>query len=360
MQEALKKPKLQQSLEQEAKNRSCNLLKAVLKYIETPYARTLPEPPCIWRKGNARLLDYGTEMEKEAKTIALFVPSLINRYYILDLEKERSMMRYIATQGIHPIVLDWGTPGDLEKEFSTSDYIQQIMLPAIDFLYQTGGMPITLGGYCMGGVFSLAAAQLRPKKIKKIALLATPWNFHCKAFSPFIVDDAWQSHISSMLHNRDDLPADIVQALFYITDPFVFEHKFLRYAVLDPESRQAKDFIALEHWVNDGVPMTSAAAHDTLLGWAQNNQLHNEKWMVSNKKISPKKITQPVFMAIPKNDHIVPFDCAMPLAQALPHAKIIHPSAGHVGMIVGSHARRELWQPLAEWMLQRSNSTRKY
>lgn len=353
--EALKSPRLQKNLEIEAKNRASELLRAILKYTDTPYERTAMDAPCIWQQGNARLLDYGATYGATAKTIALFVPSLINRYYILDLEKERSMLRFMAQQGIYPLALDWGTPGTFEKDFSTEDYIRKILLPAIDFLYKTSGSKITLAGYCMGGVFSLAAAQLRKEKVKKLALLATPWDFHCQSFSPFILGEGWQHQISELLANHEQLPASIVQALFYMTDPFIFEHKFLRFANLDPESRQAKDFIALEHWVNDGVPMTSKVAHDTLIGWAQQNLLASGKWKVSGKIISAKKLAHPCFVAIPKNDHVVPFDCAMPLAQQLSKSKVIHPSAGHVGMIVGSSAKRELWQPLAKWMLQRSN-----
>jgi len=283
----------------------------------------------------------------------LFVPSLINRYYILDLEKERSLLRFLATQGIYPLVLDWGMPGDTEADFGVSDYVSEILLPAIDFIHQTSGAAVTLGGYCMGGVLALAAAQLRPKKVDKLALFATPWNFHCKAFAPFILEKAWQEKLGAQLADGKALPAEIVQALFYLTDPFVFEEKFRRFLSLDGESRAAKDFIALEHWVNDGVPMTSRVAQDCLIGWAQRNDLAMGKWKIGNRKIDPRKITQPVFIAIPKQDHVVPYDCAIPLTKAMPHAHIVKPSAGHVGMIVGSKAKKELWEPFAEWVINK-------
>lgn len=343
----LQSQQLAKNLHQEAKNRSSELLSAIARFTDTPFKRDMPEPPCIWQKGSARILDYGNE---HGERVALFVPSLINRYYILDLEKERSLLRFLSTQGIYPLVLDWGTPGDFEKEFSVSNYVTQILLPAIDFIHRTSGMDIALGGYCMGGVLALAAGQLRPKKIDKLALFATPWNFHCKEFAPFILDEAWQKKLTDMLATEEQLPAEIIQALFYLTDPFVFEEKFRRFLSLDASSRAAKDFIALEHWVNDGVPMTANVAQDCLIGWAQQNQLAGRNWQVAGKKIDPKKITQDVLIAMPKNDHVVPYDCALPLAQLLPHAEIINPSSGHVGMMVGSRARSECWLPLAEWL----------
>jgi len=322
----------------------------LLRYAETPYGRDVAEPPCIWRKGNARLLDYGASQPAQTdRRVVLFVPSLINRYYILDLEEERSMLRFLASQNLYPLVLDWGQPGDTEKDYSCEEYITQTLLPALDFVTQASQTPVALAGYCMGGVLSVAAARLRPKQIAGLALLATPWDFHCPEFSPFILEKAWRPALDSLIEQQQQLPAELVQSLFYLTDPWVFEQKFRRFSQLSPDSRAARDFVALEHWVNDGVPMTAGVARDCLLGWAQNNILAKNQWKVGGKRIDPKKLTMPTLIAIPRNDHVVPHACAITLAEAMPHATIMHPSAGHVGMIVGSHARRELWQPFSEW-----------
>lgn len=346
-----KEAQLKEALAQEARSRASSLLSGLLRYAETPYQRNVTEPPTIWRKGNARLLDYGVitaSKQAETRPVVLFIPSLINRYYILDLEEERSMLRFLAAQNLYPLVLDWGQPGATEAGYDCEAYIEKILLPAIDFI--ATGQQIALAGYCMGGVLSVAAARLRPKNIAGLALLATPWDFHCKEFSPFILDPAWQSVLNSLLDQPRQLPADVVQSLFYLTDPWVFEQKFRRFADLQSDSRAAKDFIALEHWVNDGVPMTSGVARDCLLGWAQNNVLAKNEWKLSGKRIDPNKIDMPAFIAIPRNDHVVPHACAMSLATAMPHATLTHPGSGHVGMIVGSHARRELWQPFADWV----------
>jgi len=367
---------LQQAVSEEARNRASNLLAGILRYYDAPQARHAQEPPCIWRRGNARLLDYGSRDYRERRDyrdhreenhtttttatittatmnpIVLFIPSLINRYYILDLEEERSMLRFLSRQGIYPLVLDWGEPGSFEQAFGCADYIMQILCPAIDFISEIAHQPILLAGYCMGGNMALAATQLRQKSISALALFATPWDFHCKAFLPFVVDTQWLPMIESLIAAQNSLPADRIQSLFYMTDPWVFEHKFRRFADLPPDSRAARDFVVLEHWVNDGVPMTANVARDCLIGWAQENQLSNGRWTVDGKKIDPRKLKLPTFIAIPQNDHVVPLECALPLANAMPHAHIAHPRSGHVGMIVGTHAKKELWQPFARWVLQ--------
>lgn len=74
------------------------------------------------------------------------------------------------------------------------------------------------------------------------------------------------------------------------------------------------------------------------------------QWRMGNQVIQPEKLNMPVFCAIPKQDHVVPYECAMPLARRLKDVEVHYPSAGHVGMIVGSRAKRELWQPLCDWV----------
>lgn len=336
----------------EAKSRADKFLSGIQRYLETPYQRTLDEKPVIWHAGNARLLDYGTH--DAAATVALFIPSLINRYYILDLEEKRSMLRWLAAQGIHPLVLDWGAPGDLEKDFDCNDYITEILLPAIEFLYRSSGKPVTLAGYCMGGVLALAAAQLKSKQVGALALLATPWDFHCKEFESFVVGAARHRVIADAIASQQNLSAEIIQSLFYMTDPFVFEQKFRRFANLRGEA--ARDFVALERWVNDGVPMTANLAKDCLVDWVQKNQLAVGDWQIAGKKIDPKKIKQPAFIAMPRNDHVVPYGCALPLADAMPHARVVNPGAGHVGMVVGGQAKKELWEPLEKWLRDAAKS----
>ena len=325
------------------------MLSGVLRYMDTPYARTLSEPPTIWRKGSARLLDYGQNV-KNPRGVVFFIPSLINRYYILDLEKEKSFLRYLAEQGFYPLVLDWGTPSEAEKNFNCADYVTEVLCEAIDFITKISAKPIALAGYCMGGVLACAAAKLKPKKISSLALFATPWDFHAAELKNFVLDKNWQTEIEKHLFEQKNLPADVVLSLFYLTDPFIFEHKFRRFFDLNPSSEAAKHFMSLEHWVNDGVPMTAGVARDCLIGWAQENKLAKGQWLVAGKKITPPPTNLPTFIAIPKKDSVVPFNCAAPLAKITPHAHIVYPSAGHVGMIVGSIAKQELWQPYAKWL----------
>jgi len=337
-------------------------LEGIATYTASPYVRELPDPPVIWRQGNARLLDYSSPATShQSLATLLFVPSLINRHYILDLAPGRSLVRWLASQGIQTLVLDWGVPGKAEVAYNCADYVSQVLLPAIRFVHETSGEKVTLAGYCMGGVLALAAAQLEPKAVRALALLATPWDFHAKDVSAPRLDEATLTQLEQWIGTLDALPSAHLQMLFYWNDPWLFHRKFRQFATLKPGSKAFREFMALEHWVNDGVPLSHGAAQDCLIEWGQRNQLMSgglarrspkgeDGWQVAGKVIDPKKIRMPCFAAAPKQDRIVPTGCALPLARALRGCTLIEPSSGHVGMIVGSKAKNELWEPLRGWL----------
>jgi pimeloyl-ACP methyl ester carboxylesterase len=146
-----------------------SLIAGMAGYRRHPFARTAPDPPAIWAEGGSRLLDYGGEGPP-----VLFVPSLVNRAYVLDLVPERSLMRWLPGQGLRTLLLDWGWPGEAERLFTLTDYVAGRLERAL----AAAPGPVVLAGYCMGGLLALAAALRRPDRVRALALRATPWDFH--------------------------------------------------------------------------------------------------------------------------------------------------------------------------------------
>src|ERR1700712_739278 len=95
------------------------LIEGIAAYRRHPAYRTLEDPPCIWSEGSTRLLDYGSPAGRPV----VFVPSLVNRAYVLDLAEGNSMLRWLALRGIRPLLLDWGWPEETERRFNLTDYV---------------------------------------------------------------------------------------------------------------------------------------------------------------------------------------------------------------------------------------------
>ena len=319
------------------------LVAGIAAYRKHPYHRCLAKPAVIWSEGETRLFDYGGDADGP---VLLFVPSLINRATILDLAEDASFMRWLASNGTHPLLLDWGWPDGLARQFTLTDYIAGRLERAIRALDRE----VILAGFCMGGLLALAAALRLPKQIRALALLATPWDFHAADAAQAIEFGRTITLFEPMMRLSNTLPIDALQTLFAMIDPFGVGDKYRNFASLDPESPRARRFVALEDWLNDGVPLAAPVARETIGGWYGENTPARGAWRVAGLPVDPRAFAKPAFIAIPSRDRLVPPASAQALATTMPQAHVIIPEAGHVGMVAGMSAERVLWQPFLHWV----------
>jgi poly(3-hydroxyalkanoate) synthetase len=287
------------------------------------------------------LLDYGGD-----GPVVLFVPSLVNRWTVLDLMAGHSMVRWLAEQGAHPMLLDWGGP---EPTFTLTDHIAGRLVRAMEAAKGHNGKVI-LAGYCMGGTFATAAAALRPDLVSGLALLASPWDFHAGDISRLHKQTATCAMLEPVLREAVTVPVDLLQALFALDDPTAVAEKFRQFGRLDQNSAAAQLFVALEDWLNDGVPLSGVTARECLQSWYRDNLPMRGEWRVAGLAIDPATIQLPAFAAVPRRDHIVPPESARALARVLPRITLVEPDAGHVGMTAGRAAAKVLWEPLRDWL----------
>jgi polyhydroxyalkanoate synthase len=321
------------------------LIAGIAAYRTAPYIRDMRDPPAIWEESESRLLDYGGTGPS-----VLFVPSLINRAYILDLMADASMLRWLSGQGLHPYLLDWGWPGEIERQFSLTDYIAGRLERAL----AASPGPVVLAGYCMGGLLSLAAA-LRAQatgagKLTGLALLATPWDFH--AADPEGAKRIGETvpAMEAMMQFSGTLSIDALNTLFAMIDPHGVGDKYRDFAAQDKTQARARRFVAMEDWLADGVPLAAPVAREAIGGWYGNNTPSRNQWRVAGQAVDPARLELPAFCAIPARDRLVPAVSAHALASRLPRATIIEPAAGHVGMVAGTRAQSALWHPFADWV----------
>jgi polyhydroxyalkanoate synthase len=320
------------------------LIAGIAAYRRHPYRRDLPDPPVLWTEGDSRLLDYGGG--SAAGRPVLFVPSLVNRAHVLDLAPGHSMLRWLAQQGVRPLLLDWGWPGAVERRFTLTDYIAGRLERALAAV----GEPVVLAGYCMGGLLAVAAAERRPDRVAALALLATPWDFHAADADRAIAVARLRPLLEPAMTFADALPVDALQMLFAALDPFGVAAKYRSFAALDPDSLRARLFVALEDWLNDGVPLAAPVARECLEGWYGANSPASGTWRVAGLPVNPAALRLPALVAVPARDRIVPPHSARPLADRIPGAALLEPAAGHIGMAAGSTAERVLWRPLRAWL----------
>jgi polyhydroxyalkanoate synthase len=335
------------ALDLEITQRAKYYLAGLEAYRGHPYRRSVEAPPVLWRQGTTRLLDYGGDT---AGPVILVVPSLINRFYVLDLLPERSFLRHLAGRGLRPLVVDWGEPGSEERGFDLTDYVAGRLESAFEAALRLAGAPIGIVGYCMGGLFALALALRCPDETGCLALLATPWDFHAEPAQLARFFGVIADYLPLLCDDRGALSVEVIQSLFFMLDPFSAERKFTRFAALDPNGDKARAFVALEDWVNDGVPLAAAVARDCARSWYSDNEPARGLWQIGGETVDPKRLRSPALVVVPSRDRIVPPSSAEALAAALGGATVLRPPFGHVGMMSAAPAPETLWTEISVWL----------
>jgi len=314
-----------------------NALAGLRRYQEAKRPRPKRPMPVLAERHGAVLRDYGGEGPD-----LLVVPSLINPPTVLDLGR-RSLLRWLARQGRRVLLLDWGWPGPERRELSVTGHVEEILLPLMRSLPQ----PPDLAGYCLGGTMAAAAAQAG--RARSLALIAAPWRFAGFGTAERRgLADLWQQ-ARPMAERLGVLPMEVLQCAFWSLDP---ERTVRKYEQLEGADDAAlKAFVTLEDWANDGPPMSFAAARELMEEFTAADRPGRGDWQIGGRIVDPSALPCPILNIVSTSDRIVPAASAAAAGERLELAR------GHVGMVVGTRAPAELWEPLAAW-LSRVSPTR--
>jgi polyhydroxyalkanoate synthase subunit PhaC len=310
-----------------------DVLAGVRRYQQAPRAAANRCGREVARVGRATLLDFGG-----SGVPVVFVPSLINGSEILDLDADRSLLRWLAREGLRPLLVDWGSPDASEATLDIGGHVETLLDPLLERL----GEPAVLVGYCLGGTMAIAAAALR--RPRGLGLIAAPWDYRGFPDNSREALAALWAEVEAPAAALGLLPMDVLQLVFWRLDPARTLAKFAAFG-RRKEDAAARTFVAMEDWANAGPPMTYAAARQLMESFFAHNAPAEKAWRVGGKLVDPVAIDVPALEIVSTTDRIVPAAAAARIGQRLPLA------LGHVGMIVGGRAQASVWEPLRDWLL---------
>lgn len=325
------------------------LLAAVRAYQTHPHVRRMRAPPVAAQAGSVRLHRFAPSRKTGTSGAAVvLVPSLVNPSWVLDLEPRKSLARWLRDQGFDVHLVDWGIPQGDELDFDLDAYVARRLVPLIAQINR----PVVLAGYCLGGTLSIAAACLAPQCVRALVALASPW-----VFSNYPAEHRAQllRFWGGARQTADALgllPMEVLQLAFWEIDDGSIARKFRNFAAMPPDSAAARRFVVMEDWANTGPPLTRNVALQSFDGMFGSDVTGNGDWAIDGVAIRPEALDCPALVVASSKDRLVPAASSRPLVQRLANATLIDPACGHVGMIVGSSAKRGLWRPMAEWINQ--------
>jgi polyhydroxyalkanoate synthase len=311
----------------------------------------------LLREGTARLYRFRAASgapRANAAAPLLLVPSLINRWYVLDLREGASMAGALVSAGVDAFCLDWGVPEDEDRYLDWEAVLARLARAVRVVKRTTGAKKVSLLGYCMGGTLASIHAALHPDEIAALVDLAGPIDFSHGGMLRTLVDERWFD--PGAVAAAGNVTPSQMQNGFAALRPTLAFSKWVGLVDrgFDPKAREAFD--ALEAWSSDNVPFPGAAYETYIADLYQGNKLVKGEHRAFGRRVDLAAITCPVLAIVAEKDAICPPAAATALLRAVSSrdATEMKVPGGHVGAVVGSRASRELYPALARWLEERT------
>lgn len=290
----------------------------------------------------------GAQPPKPGLAPVLLVPSMINRWYVLDLRAGASLAAALLDAGLDVWCLDWGIPQDEDRYLEWDDVLRRLSRLARRVRRHTGKERISVLGYCMGATLSGIYTALEPEGVAAFANLLGPFDFSQAGSLGLMTDRRWFD--ADAVADAGNVAPHQMQAGFQMLRPTATLAKLV--GVLD---RGMDDgFKALEAWASDNIAFPAAAYRRYIRELYQENQLVEGKHRVMGRTVKLGDIKCPVLTIAASRDAICPKPAALGLNRAVPHAELLEVPGGHVGAVVGSAASRVLYPALQKFFSARA------
>lgn len=295
------------------------------------------EGAVVFRNDVCELIQYSPLTAQVDSRPLLFVPPQINKYYVIDLSPDKSLVRYAVASGQQLFALSWRNPTAEQRDWGLDTYVRAV-LEAIDVVQAiTGGEPIKLVGACAGGLTAtVALARLaatgQQERIACLSLWVTMLESPRAAGSQRHTDGA-AIRAALLRSKRNGVldGADMARAFAWLRPNELIWHFVTNNYVLG----QAPPAFDVLYWNSDTTRLP-ARLHADLLAIYRDNVLRGDQPLTSDDvEIDVSMIDRDVFVVAGERDHITPWQsCYRSMQMFGSNTRFVLGAAGHVQSIV--------------------------
>ena len=295
-----------------------------------------------------QLIEYKPLTAKVYERPILFVPPCINKYYILDLQPENSLIRYTVEQGHRVFVVSWRNADESIAQFTWDQYIEDAAIRAIRLVQEIGGsQQINTLGFCVGGTILATALSVLAARGEKpaasVTLLTTLLDFTNTGVLDLFIDEAMVQVREMTLGPNSPNGGNLLKGQELATT-----FSFLRpndlvwnYVVGNYLKGETPPPFDLLYWNSDSTnlpgPMYCWYLRNTYL---ENNLVKPGKLTVCGQKIDLGRIDTPTYVYASREDHIVPWDGAYRNTQVLKNkVRFVLGASGHIAGVINPPAK---------------------
>ena len=310
------------------------------------------EGTVVYENALFQLIQYKPVTATVHQRPLLMVPPCINKFYILDLQPENSLVRYAVEQGNSVFLISWSNPDQSLAGTTWDDYVDHGVIEAIHVVQDISGQQqMNMLGFCVGGtIVSTALAVLAArgeKPASSLTLLTTFLDFSDTGVLDVFVDEAQVAMREQQLKGGGLMPGRDLASTFSSLRPNDLVWNYVQSNYLKGNEPPPFDLL---YWNSDSTnlpgPMFCWYLRNTYL----ENQLKTGKLTVAGQKVELGSIDAPVFIYGSREDHIVPWMSAFGSMDILNPGKakanrFVLGASGHIAGVINSPAKnkRSYW-----------------
>jgi polyhydroxyalkanoate synthase len=296
-----------------------------------------------------QLIEYKPLTAKVFEKPFLMVPPCINKYYILDLQPENSVVRYAVAQGHRTFVVSWRNPYAAMNHATWDDYVEKGVIQAIEVARSIGNMPqINALGFCVGGTLLTSALAVLAARgqdpVASATLLTTLVDFKDVGVLDVFIDEPFVQYREAQFSQGGLMAGRDMASTFSFLRPNDLVWNYVVGNYLKGETPPPFDLL---YWNSDATnlpgPLYAWYLRQTYL---ENNLVKPGKAVICGEKIDLRKVDLPVYIYGSREDHIVPISAAYASTQALPGPKrFVMGASGHIAGVINPPAsgKRSHW-----------------
>ncbi|CUH75763.1 PHA/PHB synthase family protein [Tropicibacter naphthalenivorans] len=260
----------------------------------------------VFRNRMMEIIQYSPTTEKVHETPIVLFPPWINKFYILDLKPQNSLIRWVVDQGYTLFVVSWINPDGKYRDVGLETYIEEGYLQAIDVAREICKVEqINAVGYCIAGTtLALTLALLKKRKLKYIksaTFFTALTDFSDQGeFTPFLQND-FVDGIEEEIDQEGILPSFIMARTFSFlrSNDLIYGPAIKSYMM--GETPPAFDLL---YWNGDGANLPGLMTMEYLRGLCQRNEFAKGTFELLGETLTLKDVDVPLMSIATETDHI--------------------------------------------------------